>query len=80
MKRLVNVTQNGTFSVKGVDFATISNELYMIICKLKDYEALGLNPNDIVCKLYEIDDLKEELERAKKDLKYHEHVLKELGE
>lgn len=61
MKRLIYKEPNGNFGVKGIDIKTLNNRLYMIICKLKDYEDLGLSPDDVQHLIYKLDDLQKSI-------------------
>ena len=44
---LTKVNPDGSWSVCGMDWKDIPNELYGAMCKLKDYEATGLDPNGV---------------------------------
>ena len=50
---ITEVKPNGEWSVKGVDLKKCSPEMYGALCKLRDYEKTGLNPDDFVGKGYE---------------------------
>ena len=39
--------KNGTWGVYGVDFRDCNDNMYGALCKLRDYEATGLNIDDI---------------------------------
>jgi len=72
---LVKRDGRGNFSVDGVDMSALSPELYSCICKLKDYEASGLSPDDVetVKQLYDgavetINGLRAEIAEMKKKL------------
>lgn len=44
---------NGEWYVKGVDFKDCTSEMYGALCKLRDYEATGLEPDDFRSDIYE---------------------------
>lgn len=65
MKKLVQVDDLGNFGIKGVSLIEMPNEIYSCICKLKDYEALELSPDEMQQLIYQNEDLKAAL--AKKE-------------
>ena len=44
---------NGEWYVKGVDFKDCTGNMYGALCKLRDYEATGLEPDDFRGDSYE---------------------------
>ena len=47
MKRLTFHRANGSFGVDGMNDDNRENKIYACIAKLKDYEDLGLNPDEV---------------------------------
>ena len=45
---LTEVKPDGTWSVKDVDFKDCKGGMYGALCKLRDYEATGLEPDDFM--------------------------------
>ncbi len=50
---LTEVKPNGEWRVKGIDFKSCTPEMYGALCRLRDYEKTGLNPDDFVGDGYE---------------------------
>lgn len=50
---LTETKPDGTWRVKGIDFKDCTDNMYRVLCKLRDYEKTGLNPDDFVAKSYE---------------------------
>ena len=44
---LTKTNPDGTWSCPGVDFSEISGNLYGALCKLRDYEKSGFEPDDL---------------------------------
>jgi len=44
---------NGEWRAKGIDFKDCTSEMYGALCKLRDYEATGLEPSDFRSDSYE---------------------------
>ena len=44
---------NGEWYVKGVDFKDCTGNMYGALCKLRDYEATGLEPDDFRADSYD---------------------------
>ena len=64
-RRLTFHRTDGSFGVDGVDLVNLESKLYMCIVKLKDYEDIGLNPDEVQRLIYENEDLKAELAKLK---------------
>ena len=50
---LTQKSPDGTWSVKGIDFKDCTGNMYGALCKLRDYEATGLEPDDFRSDRYE---------------------------
>jgi len=50
---LTEVKPDGTWSVKDVDFKDCKGGMYGALCKLRDYEKTGLEPDDFMGDEYE---------------------------
>lgn len=44
---LTEIKPDGTWSVKGIDFKECTSEMYGALCKLRDYERSGFEPDDL---------------------------------
>ncbi|MDE6780857.1 MAG: hypothetical protein K2J40_05290 [Ruminococcus sp.] len=44
---LTKINPDGTWSCRGVDFSEVSGNLYGALCKLRDYEKSGFEPDDL---------------------------------
>ena len=44
---LTKINPDGTWNCQGVDFGEVSGNLYGALCKLRDYEKTGLEPDDL---------------------------------
>ena len=44
---LTRTNPDGTWRVYGVDFGDCNDNMYGALCKLRDYEATGLEPHDL---------------------------------
>lgn len=67
MIRLTYQEPNGKFGVVGMNEDNRDRKLYMCVCKLKDYENLGLNPYDIQQLIYKYKDLTEHIKALEKE-------------
>lgn len=47
MIRLTYSKPNGEFGIEGIDIKELDTKLYSAICKLKYYEDIGLNPDEV---------------------------------
>lgn len=68
MKRLTFKEENGKFGVVGMNEDNQDEKLYMCVKKLKDYEDLGLNPDELDFKLHELEEKDELLKTYDKRL------------
>lgn len=68
LKRLTYHEEDGRFGVAGMNAENESEKVYACICKLKDYEDLGLSPDEVEQLVYKYDDLKREVEQLKKGI------------
>jgi hypothetical protein len=50
---LTEIKQDGSWSVFGVDFKECTGNMYGALCRLRDYEKTGLNPDDFRSGSYE---------------------------
>ena len=50
---LTKINPDGTWSVNGIDFRDCPENIYGALCKLRDYETTGLEPNDFRSDSYE---------------------------
>ena len=73
MKRLTYEKENGEWGLNGYDIKKVPKELYGAICKLHEYEDLGLTPEELrqiddmyAVRCKEISDLKKQIEQEKK--------------
>ncbi|MDE5556858.1 MAG: hypothetical protein K2J32_04075 [Ruminococcus sp.] len=41
------INPDGTWSCQGVDFKEVNRNLYGALCKLRDYEKSGFEPDDL---------------------------------
>ncbi|MDE7137092.1 MAG: hypothetical protein K2O29_01345 [Ruminococcus sp.] len=44
---LTKINPDGTWSCQGVDFKELKGNMYGALCKLRDYEKSGFEPNDL---------------------------------
>ena len=44
---LTKINPDGTWSCQGVDFKEVNGNLYGALCKLRDYEKSGFEPDDL---------------------------------
>ena len=50
---LTKKNSDGTWSVNGINFKDCPKNMYGALCKLRDYETTGLNPEDFRGREYE---------------------------
>lgn len=44
---LTKINSDGTWNCQGVDFKEVKGDMYGALCKLRDYEKSGLEPDDL---------------------------------
>ena len=69
MQNMIEAKENGMWTCCGVSPAEIDRRLYGALCKLKDYESTGLNPDGV-----------ERLKCAYADLAQRHEEMKRKGE
>ena len=50
---LTETRSDGSWSVSGIDFKDCKGNMYGALCRLRDYEKTGLNPEDFRSDSYE---------------------------
>lgn len=50
---LTKINPDGTWSCRGIDLKEVSGNVYGALCRLHDYEKIGLNPDDFIGDGYE---------------------------
>lgn len=50
---LTKTNPDGTWSCTGIEFKGLSGNMYGALCRLRDYEKTGLNPDDFRANSYE---------------------------
>ena len=77
MGRLTFHEHDGKFGVAGMDARNELDKIYACICKLKDYEDIGLSPDEVEQLKYKYEDL---LERYNKSNRVDCSAAEKIGE